>query len=426
MEFAIMHFINDNSVAIVPVKWIVNVNFCYWPPYRGSRLENSIQKKEEPKLSWEQLPARSLHLYASHEKAHQNLKQAELDTSALDTDHDEQISMSKKRRKNFSLSNEEHIEDNHTKLKCPNVPPGLANPLVKSLVQPNKLTFHPRLRNTNNTTKPFQAVVSNTISGENIIMDSSASCEIAFPEKRNQELNMSDEENEDFTIHSCTAKSPETDNLIDQAQPNFSLYSQFKSITNSSPSTPNAISGILPKDLHVILSRLASIETKQAMHSQILNSILNAVTQHKSYDTLPEGINLPLDCIQELKDFDEKLKENSTFKLLVNHLAQIGGRNIGDTTRRLLRTLFSKGLSLQLNFAGRSGKVGIGNMKITSLIVSVVKKNKLLSDVTTSRVEQLVKIWLRQSCDREGGRNDPERGSKRSLQKNLIRDNQLL
>ncbi|XP_047142827.2 uncharacterized protein LOC124817081 [Hydra vulgaris] len=133
--------------------------------------------------------------------------------------------MSKKRRKNFSLSNEEHIEDNHTKLKCPNVLPGLANPLVKSLVQPNKLTFHPRLRNTNNTTKPFQAVVSNTISGENIIMDSSASCEIAFPEKRNQELNMSDEENEDFTIHFCTAKSPETDNLIDQAQPNFSLYS---------------------------------------------------------------------------------------------------------------------------------------------------------------------------------------------------------
>ncbi|XP_047136968.1 uncharacterized protein LOC105848704 [Hydra vulgaris] len=172
-----MHFINDNSVAIVPVKWIVNVNFCYWPPYRGSRLENSIQKKEEPKLSWEQLPARSLHLY-----------------------------------------------------------------------------------------------------------------------------------------------------------------------------------GILPKDLHVILSRLASIETKQAMHSQILNSILNAVTQHKSYDTLPEGINLPLDCIQELKDFDEKLKENSTFKLLVNHLAQIGGRNIGDTTRRLLRTLFSKGLSLQLNFADKGWK----------------------------------------------------------------------
>ena len=76
---------------------------------------------------------------ASHEKVHQNLKQAELDTSALDTDHDEQISMSKKWRKNLSLSDEEHIEDNLTKLKCPNVPPGLANTLVKSIIQPNKL-----------------------------------------------------------------------------------------------------------------------------------------------------------------------------------------------------------------------------------------------------------------------------------------------
>ena len=65
MEFAIMHFINDNSVAIVPLKWILNVSLCYWPPYRGSRLENSIQKKEEPKTSWEQLPARTLHLYGT-------------------------------------------------------------------------------------------------------------------------------------------------------------------------------------------------------------------------------------------------------------------------------------------------------------------------------------------------------------------------
>ena len=57
---------------------------------------------------------------------------------------------------------------------------------------------------------------------------------------------MSDEENEDFTIHSCTAKSPETDKLIDQAQPNFNSYSQCKTITNSSPSSsPNAISGIV-------------------------------------------------------------------------------------------------------------------------------------------------------------------------------------
>ncbi|XP_065673208.1 uncharacterized protein LOC136090456 [Hydra vulgaris] len=135
-------------------------------------------------------------------------------------------------------------------------------------------------------------------------------------------------------------------------------------MTNSSPlSTTNAISGILPKDLQMILTRLASIETKQAMHSQILNAILNSVTQHKSLETLPKGISFPLDCIQALTDFDEKLKENTTFKLLVNHLGQNGGTNISDTTRRLLRTLFSKGLSLQLSFAGRSGKIGIGNMK---------------------------------------------------------------
>jgi len=52
----------------------------------------------------------------------------------------------------------------------------------------------------------------------------------------------------------------------------------------------------------------------------------------------------------------------------VAYLAMLGGSTIGNTTRRVLREIFSNRLALSLNFAGRGEKVGIGNMKIVSAV----------------------------------------------------------
>jgi len=47
MDFAIVHFEDENSVAVVPSIW-VQADKCYWPPYRGRRLDAAVRDVEKP------------------------------------------------------------------------------------------------------------------------------------------------------------------------------------------------------------------------------------------------------------------------------------------------------------------------------------------------------------------------------------------
>ncbi len=61
-QYAVVDFIEDHSVDVVPCLWIKD-DVCLWPPYRNERLENAKKKCEEPKDSWMQYPVRLLHSF---------------------------------------------------------------------------------------------------------------------------------------------------------------------------------------------------------------------------------------------------------------------------------------------------------------------------------------------------------------------------
>ena len=67
MDFAIVHFQTENSVAVVPSIWIAGEsNLCYWPPYRASRLETAVKEREKSTIDWECIAnVRVLHFYGS-------------------------------------------------------------------------------------------------------------------------------------------------------------------------------------------------------------------------------------------------------------------------------------------------------------------------------------------------------------------------
>jgi hypothetical protein len=50
------------------------------------------------------------------------------------------------------------------------------------------------------------------------------------------------------------------------------------------------------------------------------------------------------------------------------HVGSIGGKDVANTTRNVLRCLMSNGVAAQMNFAGRGGKKGIQNMKLLKII----------------------------------------------------------
>lgn len=57
------------------------------------------------------------------------------------------------------------------------------------------------------------------------------------------------------------------------------------------------------------------------------------------------------------------------FTVQARHLGCIGGRNVAETTRRILKHVLAVPLARQLNFAGRGLKKGIGGMHVTAVIV---------------------------------------------------------
>ena len=62
----------------------------------------------------------------------------------------------------------------------------------------------------------------------------------------------------------------------------------------------------------------------------------------------------------------------------VRYLGIIGGKDVAETTRRIMRSLMTTGVARQMNFAGRGSKTGISEMKILEIVVG--NKNCSISD----------------------------------------------
>jgi hypothetical protein len=67
MVFAIVHFEDENSVAVVPAGWLSDGK-CFWPRYRGRRLDSAVRDSEQPDShSWDCLEhVRLLHKYGEY------------------------------------------------------------------------------------------------------------------------------------------------------------------------------------------------------------------------------------------------------------------------------------------------------------------------------------------------------------------------
>lgn len=60
------------------------------------------------------------------------------------------------------------------------------------------------------------------------------------------------------------------------------------------------------------------------------------------------------------------------YNVQVRYLGAIGGKDVPDTTRRILRSLMTNSVAARMNFAGRGTKVGIQNMRMLQVVVGSV------------------------------------------------------
>lgn len=54
-------------------------------------------------------------------------------------------------------------------------------------------------------------------------------------------------------------------------------------------------------------------------------------------------------------------------------MGSVGGKDVAETTRNVMKNLMTNGLAAKMNFVGRGGKTAIKNMKLLHVIIG---KNK--------------------------------------------------
>lgn len=62
MSFAVVKFLEDNSVEVVAGNWITN-DYCFWPPYRAARFTSAVKKSEIPDNTWQRYEIRVIGVY---------------------------------------------------------------------------------------------------------------------------------------------------------------------------------------------------------------------------------------------------------------------------------------------------------------------------------------------------------------------------
>ncbi|KAJ7986769.1 hypothetical protein DPEC_G00331820 [Dallia pectoralis] len=121
-----------------------------------------------------------------------------------------------------------------------------------------------------------------------------------------------------------------------------------------------------------------------------------------------ENVNLnmlPLLTLQDLENFDDQLRADSTFKKkVITKLSLSGGKNLKETVWRVCTKIFDQNLSTQLNWCGRGQKTGLKSRPIHQVLLSAVLRNPAQPNSTEADVEMTVRNWLRLSRDRNGGR----------------------
>ncbi|CAG9812896.1 unnamed protein product [Phaedon cochleariae] len=114
--------------------------------------------------------------------------------------------------------------------------------------------------------------------------------------------------------------------------------------------------------------------------------------------------DLPAMEYGHLKEFNDVLEGEEVFMNICAQYSGIGGRDLGDCTRRLLNKILSHRLTLEMNWSGRNEKKCFKeHVNIRKLILAVVRK--YFKNATETETEQIIKQWLRSAGDREGGRD---------------------
>ncbi|KAF1376089.1 hypothetical protein PFLUV_G00227000 [Perca fluviatilis] len=106
----------------------------------------------------------------------------------------------------------------------------------------------------------------------------------------------------------------------------------------------------------------------------------------------------------DVEALEERLGDRSLVSAVVAMVADIGGTNVDDATRRMMKYVLSNELALDYNMFGRHGKKKFKDLCLFNVVYEALKNNSLTAQVNQQEAERALSKWFTGARDRGGQR----------------------
>ncbi|VDI63125.1 Hypothetical predicted protein [Mytilus galloprovincialis] len=443
-QYVVVEFLDEGSVEVVHQTWLESeekVMFCYWPRKNSTQCAKKGQIPD--KEFWRRYRIRIFSYTDDYEKALKKRQRA-IESSNMDTNDEEEARRAVKQpqRLGHDFSDSEEEEKRPTRRdgdrrtpstsarrtpspptrRTPSTsarrtpsPPTRRTPSTSARRTPSpptrtpstsaRRTPSPPTRRTPSTSArrtpspptrktptPPTYDPSSAYHGKNSNRNRSRSPLRSTPERRRRSLSTPDSGRRTSTIR-ATPEGP----AVRELERRRRVLPDFERDSQEDISTPRSFED-------KVTMGLARIERTLLEHSQMLRRLISGqpTTSFDGDLDLDDLIPSPVKTVDELAELTARFLEDRDFpKKLVRVLGALGGSNIGDTLRRIMRRIGSNSLWSLFSLKGKNKKTSLKAEPIYKIITKsciAVHSNGKESDI-----DEALSDFLRHAPHQAGG-----------------------
>ncbi|XP_005100489.1 uncharacterized protein LOC101847266 [Aplysia californica] len=127
--------------------------------------------------------------------------------------------------------------------------------------------------------------------------------------------------------------------------------------------------------------------------------------QNESYNSIPEGVTLPISSLREFEKAEEMLSSPSVADHMVNYLALLGGVKVKQTAYIILRHVLAPQFATTITWTGsKQTKMAFCGTRWEEVILRAIRRNPHLKETTALDYRHAVQDFFRTAPDRNGAR----------------------
>ncbi|XP_072051270.1 uncharacterized protein [Amphiura filiformis] len=368
-EYAVVIFVDESTVDVISSSWIEGggrheegeENYCYWPTHNPAYKARKHDIPDEER--WGRWKIRVIKLTKDYMKAKNCARKAE-ETSNLETDDEGTMQRKKRRPAKLDSGSDAGADDSDSE-------PDTTK---------QKLRRSPRKQSMQKVSLPKPPQVH-----------------VGLPRSRDP-----------TPSPNPVSKSSNLPTTPRHHDPQLASTSTMRS-TPTTPGFRRVTTSESSFQVSVLL-KLQKLEEAQDEQLTLLRTLINRQPERgEAHEAEEDPLEKPLQTVEEFKDVSERLETQLFRKKMIRHLSLVGGHDLNETIRRVMRKLGTNNLWSSYSVLGRKGKLSIKDSPFYKVIVKACMKNH--PQAKEVGIEKGLGDYLKRTPNLPGGRKYKKAGN---------------